>query len=213
MGIVNDRRQAAQLFDRWGPVVHLRDADTSGVARGLLLRQADRGELLRIAKSAFVQTDDWESASVRDRFREQAIAFGLCTGDDAHLTGPAAALLLGLPLLGDPVGLPVAVRPGDPHIGHDRSPYGRVRHGHLPWSTRQSDQECGRSGPPTARSMSRGTLVRVTAWWLRMPCSIEGRIVLHCSNWSPGCRPTQESRQRHGWRKRRTPDLKARSRH
>jgi len=132
MGIVNDRRQAAQLFDRWGPVVHLRDADAGGIARGLLLRQADRGELLRIAKSAFVQTDDWESASVRERFCRQAIAFGLCTGDDAHLTGPAAALLLGLPLLGDPVGLPVAVRPGDPHIGHDRSPYGRVRHGHLP---------------------------------------------------------------------------------
>ena len=52
--------------------------------------------------------------------------------EDAHLTGAAAATLLGLPLLSPPAGLPIAVRPGDPHIGHDRTPYGRIRHGHLP---------------------------------------------------------------------------------
>lgn len=132
VGIVADRRQTEQLFRRWGPVVHLRDADASGISRGLLLRQADRRELIRIAKSAFVQAFEWESATVRERFRRRSIAFGLCVADDAHLTGPAAALLLGLPLVSEPVGLPVAVRPGDPHTGHDRSPYGRIRHGHLP---------------------------------------------------------------------------------
>lgn len=132
MGIVSDRRQTAQLLQRWGPVIHLRDADASGVARGLLRRQADRGELRRLGKAAFAPVDVWESASVQERFRLRSIAFGLCISDDAHLTGPAAALLLELPLLSPPEGLPVAIRPGHPHTGHDRSPHGRVRHGHLP---------------------------------------------------------------------------------
>jgi hypothetical protein len=132
MGLVTDRRQTDQLFNRWGPVIHLRDADASGVARGLLLRQTSAGELLRISKSAFVQAGPWNSITERERFRRRSIAFGLCISDDAHLTGPAAALLLGLPLFAEPTGVPVALRPGDPHTGHDRSPYGRVRHGHLP---------------------------------------------------------------------------------
>lgn len=132
MGILADRRQTEQLLQRWGPVIHLRDADASGVARGLLLRQADRGDLIRIAKSAFTPTFEWDRASGQERFRLRSIGFGLCSADDAHLTGPAAALLLGLPLLSEPTGLPAAVRPGDPHTGHDRSPFGRVRRGYLP---------------------------------------------------------------------------------
>lgn len=132
MGIATDRGQTEQLFQRWGKIVHLRDADASGVPRGLLLRQADRGELRRLAKSAFVRTSEWDSATIADRFRLRSIAFGLCIAGDAHLTGPAAALLLGLPLVSEPTGLPAAIKPGNPHTGHDRSPYGRTRHGHLP---------------------------------------------------------------------------------
>jgi hypothetical protein len=132
MGILADRRQTEQLLQRWGPVIHLRDADASGVSRHVLLRQADSGDLIRIAKSAFTPTLEWDRATGRERFRLRSVGFGLCITDDAHLTGPAAALLLGLPVLTEPTGLPAAVRPGDPHIGHDRSPYGRVRHGHLP---------------------------------------------------------------------------------
>jgi len=132
MGLLHDRKQTAQLFQRWGPVIHLRDADSTGVPRGLLQRQEDRGELLRVAKAAFVQTADWEAADDVEQFRRRSIGFGLCVVEDAHLTGAAAATLLELPLLSPPAGLPIAVRPGDPHIGPDRSPYGRIRHGHLP---------------------------------------------------------------------------------
>ncbi len=132
MGILSDRRQTEQLLHRWGPVIHLRDADASGVARGLILRQADRGDLIRVAKSAFTPTFAWDNADSQERFRLRSIGFGLCIAEDAHLTGPAAALLLGLPVLAEPASLPTAVRPGNPHIGHDRSPYGRVRHGYLP---------------------------------------------------------------------------------
>lgn len=132
MGLLSDRRQAGFLLQRYGPVVHLRDADACGISRGLLLRQQDRGELLRIAKAAFVHAADFSAASMAEQFRLRAIGFGLCSGPDAHLTGSAAALLLGLPLLTPPTGLPTAVRPGDPHIGHDRTPFGRTRHGHLP---------------------------------------------------------------------------------
>jgi hypothetical protein len=32
--------------------------------------------------------------------------------------------------------LPVAIRPGNAHVGHDRSPYGRVRRGYLPLTCR-----------------------------------------------------------------------------
>ncbi len=35
-------------------------------------------------------------------------------------------------MVGDPPDRPTALRPGNAHIGHDRSPYGRVRHGYLP---------------------------------------------------------------------------------
>ena len=132
MGLLHDRKQTAQLFQRWGPVVHLRDADATGVPRALLRRQEDRGELLRVAKAGFVQMTQWDAADDVEKFRRRSIGFGLCAVDDAHLTGAAAATLLELPLLSPPTGLPVAVRPGDPHTGHDRSPYGRGRHGLLP---------------------------------------------------------------------------------
>ncbi len=132
MGLISDARQASDLFARLGPVVHLRDADTCGVARGLLLRLTERGDLMRLAKSAFVHTDSWSEATDWERFRLRSIAFGQCIAPDAHLTGPAAAALMGLPTLGSPPDLPTAIRPGDPHTGHDRSPFGKVRRGYLP---------------------------------------------------------------------------------
>ena len=132
MGLISDRRQAFDLFARLGPVVHLRDADCCGIPRGLLLRLTERGETTRIAKSAFVLTDPFRAANDWEQFRQRAIGFGLCVAPDAHLTGPAAASLIGLPTLGKPPELPTAIRPGDPHTGHDRSPFGKIRRGYLP---------------------------------------------------------------------------------
>ena len=132
MGLLSDHRQVTSLLQRYGPVVHLRDADACGVPRSVLLRLQHRGDLLRIAKAAFVHAADFSAASGTEQFRLRAIGFGLCSGPDVHLTGAASALLLGLPLLTPPTGLPTGIRPGDPHIGHDRTPYGRTRHGHLP---------------------------------------------------------------------------------
>ena len=129
---ITDRRQAMIIFDRHGPVIHHRDADGCGVPRGLILRLTARGELIRLGKSAFVQTESWESADEWVRFRYRSIAFGLGAAADTYLTGPAAAVLLDLPVLGDPPDRPTALRPGDPHIGHDRTPFGTVRHGFLP---------------------------------------------------------------------------------
>ncbi len=136
MGALADRRQLDQLFARWGPVVHLRDAVAGGMTRGLLIRGVDRDDLVRIGKAAFARAAEWDAADPTERFRLRAIAFGLCLADDAHLTDEAAALLLGLPLIDHPPGPPVAVKPGNAHIGHDRSPYGRVRHGYLPLTCR-----------------------------------------------------------------------------
>ena len=136
MSVLADRRLLDQLFARWGPVVHLHDVVTGGLPRALLIRGVDRADLIRVGKAAFVRQQDWSAADERERFRLRALAFGLCLREDAHLTGEAAALLLGLPLVDDPSGLPVAIRPGNAHVGHDRSPYGRVRRGYLPLTCR-----------------------------------------------------------------------------
>ena len=136
MSALTDRRLLDHLFARWGPVVHARDAAAGGLPRGLLVRSVDRADLIRIGKAAFVRSQVWDDADERERFRLRSLGFGLCLGEAAHLTGAAAALLLGLPLVDDPVGLPVAIRPGNAHVGHDRSPYGRVRRGFLPLTCR-----------------------------------------------------------------------------
>ena len=128
----NDRRQIDLLLSRCGPVVHLRDADRCGVPRTLVLRVADRGELTRIGKAAFVATQTWEAGSDWMKFHYRSVAFSLCIAEDAHLTGPAAAVALGLPTMGEPPGRPTAIRPGDAHTGHDRSIWGTVRRGYLP---------------------------------------------------------------------------------
>jgi len=127
-----DRRQIAALFVHHGPVVLARDAEAAGISRSVLRRSADRGELTRLGKAAFVSTSIFEAASLWEAFRLRSIAFSLSSGPDTFLTGPAAAAVLEIPMVGDPPDHPTALRPGNAHVGHDRSPYGRVRHGYLP---------------------------------------------------------------------------------
>lgn len=147
VGNLSDTKQALALIARWGPVIHLRDADAAGVSRGVIRRLVDRGDLQRLAKSAFAPTDTVESAGSWEIFRLRSIAFGLCSGPDVYLTGEAAAAVLGLPMISDPPDLPTALRPGSAHIGVDRSPYGRVRHGHLPPAHRTRRDRVGTVSP------------------------------------------------------------------
>ncbi len=132
MGSLADRRQVSALFVHHGPVILSRDADAAGVSRAVLRRLWDRGELTRIGKAAFAATQTMEAASPWEAFRLRSIAFSLSAGPDTFLTGAGAAAVLEIPMVGDPPDRPSAVRPGNAHIGHDRSPYGRTRHGYLP---------------------------------------------------------------------------------
>ena len=132
VGLLVDRRKVAALFELRGPVIVMRDADASGVPRTVLRRLVDSGDLTRVGKSAFAPSAALAGASAWDAFRLRAIGFALCAGPDRYLTGAAAAAVLKLPVVSDPPDLPVALRPGSAHIGHDRSPHGRVRHGFLP---------------------------------------------------------------------------------
>jgi hypothetical protein len=132
MGIVTDRPVVADMFERLGLVVHLRDVDAAGVPRAMFRRECDRGFLVRVAKASFVRRSDWVDAGPWERFRLRAIGFGQCTGPEIFLTGWAAAVLLGLPTVGEPPPLPVALRSGNPRTGTSITPYGRIRVGHLP---------------------------------------------------------------------------------
>ena len=132
MGTIDDRRQVSTLVTQHGPVILLRDADAAGVSRAVVRRMFDRGEVRRVGKAAFAPTSVIETASAWEAFRLKSIAFGRSAGPGTFLTGAAAAAVLGLPMVSEPPALPAALRPGNAHIGHDRTPYGRVRHGHLP---------------------------------------------------------------------------------
>ena len=132
MRMLADRRQVSALFVHHGPAILARDADAAGISRSVLRRSADRGELTRLGKAAFVSTGTLEAASPWEAFRLRSIAFSLSSGPDTFLTGTAAAAVLEIPMVGDPPDRPTALRPGNARIGHDRSPYGRVRHGFLP---------------------------------------------------------------------------------
>jgi hypothetical protein len=132
MQLMTDRRQAEALFDRWGKVIHARDADASGTPRAVLRRLEDRKELVRVAKASFVQATDWAASDDWERFRLRALGFGLGAGADTYLTGAAAALIHQVPVIGSPPTRPTAVRPGDAHRAPNRSVHGRVRWGHLP---------------------------------------------------------------------------------
>ena len=132
MTAINDRRRVAEVFRRFGDVIRLDDADQVGLSRDAILRQEQRGELRRVGKSAFVPTELDDAGSAWQRLRYRALGFALCGPDDAYLTGPAAALLWGLPNHGNPPVRPTTIRPGNPHVGHTATKYGRTRHGHLP---------------------------------------------------------------------------------
>src|SRR5664280_2918156 len=129
MRTLADRRQISALFVHHGPVVLARDAEAAGISRSVLRRSTDRGELTRLGKAAFVSTSAFEAASPWEAFRLRSVAFSLSSGPDTFLTGPAAAAVLEIPMVGDPPDHPTALRPGNAHIGHDRSPYGRVASG------------------------------------------------------------------------------------
>ena len=129
---LRDAQILAELFDRFGEVVDHRDADALGVPRALLRRGTDQGLLIRVAKSAFVLRSRAAGLTEWDAFRLRAIGFGMCSGSNVHLTGWAAAAVLGVPVVHSPPRLPTALRPGDAHRAPDRTPYGRTRWGHLP---------------------------------------------------------------------------------
>jgi hypothetical protein len=132
MQLVNDRRQVQALFDRWGEVIHVRDADDAGTPRSALRRLEHRDELVRVAKAAFVRGADWAAADDWKRFRFRALGFGLCAGPDTYLTGAAGCVVHELPTIGSPPLRPTAVRPGDAHRAPNRTVHGRVRWGYLP---------------------------------------------------------------------------------
>ncbi len=144
MGELQDRLVVDRLFERFGPVVDLRRADSSGVPRAALRRAQTRGQVRRVAKAAFVLEAAYENADPWERFRLRSMGFGLGCGPTTHLTGWAAAIMHKLPVVGGVPAKPVAVRPGDAHTASDISPYGRVRTGHLPPRHRTV-----RSGVPT----------------------------------------------------------------
>lgn len=132
MGELNDWRMVCSLFDRYGPVVTMDQADRAGVARGAVRRVEHRGQLLRLAKSAFTDTRVYEEADSWERFRLQSLAVGLSACRDTFLAGEAALTVHGLPTLGEPPERPRAVRPGDAHRGPNLSAHARVRTGWLP---------------------------------------------------------------------------------
>lgn len=129
---LRDAQIMAELFDRFGDVVHQLDADACGVSRALVRRATDQGLLIRVAKSAFVLRSRVAGLTEWETFRLRAIGFGMCSGANVHLTGWAAAAVLGVPVVHAPPNLPTSLRPGDAHRAPDRTPYGRTRWGHLP---------------------------------------------------------------------------------
>ena len=132
MAAISDRQQVSSLVAAHGPVILMRDADAAGVSRAVVRRMLDLGGLIRLAKSAFAPTEIIDAATPWEAFRLKSIAFGRSGGPDTFLTGAASAAVLRLPMVSEPPDLPTAVRPGNAHLGHDETPYGRSRHGYLP---------------------------------------------------------------------------------
>lgn len=128
----SDRLAVRTLVGHRGPVVLLEDADAAGVSRSVIRRMVDRGELRRLAKSAFAPAWVFDSANPWEQFRLRSLGFALTVGEGTFLTGPSAAAVLGIPSLIPPPARPVAIRPGSAHTGHNLSAYGHVRHGYLP---------------------------------------------------------------------------------
>jgi hypothetical protein len=147
MSWLQDRRQVAELLHRWGGTFHLRDADAAGISRAVIRRCWQRDELVRVGKSAFAGADAWSAATPKERFRLSAVGFGLCTADDVHLAGTAAAALHDIPTVGPPPAVPTAVRPGDAHRAPIRSVHGRIRWGYLPPAHRTTRSRVGVVSP------------------------------------------------------------------
>ena len=164
MGIYTDRKQMAILVKHFGPVVTMQNADAAGVSRGILRRLTERGDIQRLAKAAFTSTDTLEAASDWERFRLRSIAFALGSQEGTYLTGESGAMLLGLPVLGSPPELPTAIRHGSPHIGHNLSAHGKVRHGYLLWPTAPPARGYRWSAPRSARSISPAISDRGRVW-------------------------------------------------
>ena len=82
MRTLADRRQISALFVHHGAVILARDAEAAGISRSILRRSADRGELTRLGKAAFVSTSSFEAASPWEAFRLRSIAFSLSSGPD-----------------------------------------------------------------------------------------------------------------------------------
>src|ERR1700712_201785 len=125
-----DRLAVGTLIDHRGPVVLLRNADAAGIARSAIRRMVDRGELRRLAKSAFAPADVFDSAGEREQFRLRSLGFALTVTGGTFLTGSSAAAVLRIPTLAPPPARPIALRPGSGHTGHNLSEYGHVRHGY-----------------------------------------------------------------------------------
>jgi hypothetical protein len=90
------------------------------------------GHLTRVAAghyaavSAFEALDHWQRHGMRAR------AFVASCGGDAYLTGWSAVVTLGLPTIGPPPELPLAVRPKAPHRSPQTTPFGRILVSNLP---------------------------------------------------------------------------------
>lgn len=128
----------AELFEVRGPVVPLAALGAAGWSREHLRRLLAGGELIRLAKSAVVQADVHLTASPWERFRHRSLAFGLCSGSRTHLTGPAAAIVRQLPVLGVPPESPIGLRSGNAHKAPNVTVHGRIRWGYLPTSQQSS---------------------------------------------------------------------------
>jgi very-short-patch-repair endonuclease len=128
----------AAIFGRALPVVVVGDLLRGGVTRSSIAHLEQRGELVRVGKSALVTRDVLDASDPWEKFRLRSIGFGLTVGPDTYLTGWSAAALRAIPTVDDPPALPTALRHGNAHRGTDHSPYGRVRTGSLPEIHRSS---------------------------------------------------------------------------
>lgn len=136
MGTALDLRLMDQLLRHGGPVIHHQDAERAGVSAGSLRRLERSGRLVRVGKGAFVPRSAWDATDQWGQFRLRAIGFERCTTVDGWLTGLAAAVLHGFPVIGKPPELPTILRPGNPHVGSARTPWGRTRTGWVPTGER-----------------------------------------------------------------------------
>ena len=159
--LLTDRRALARLatlqsVDGSG-VVSASDAGRAGVDRNALSRLIAAGGLVPLARGMYVARSLYDNSPPWSRFRVRSLAFTARCGPTAVAAEWSAAVLLGLPTVGLPPALPVALRPGESGRGSDRTPNGRVRR-LMPAVARHVD----RSGPVpvTSRALTAVDLAR-----------------------------------------------------